>query len=345
MTAPAYGPAHGPAGDRAHGGLPHSPDVDRWLATPGTQPAAEGIPDPRVPALPDARSRLRLLAVPEEDLEGVLTTLPDPARTPEPWQALLHCHRALFTDAPVGWPAAPGLLGPAGRYFYVHVFLLALPLALERQREYGIPADVVRATFADLGAKVAAYRRAYGTGGFDRQTWIVRHFRGTLHRLGRLQFERTTLDAAACGGPRGDGPRDGEPVLNVHIPGDGPMKPALCDASFAAARDFAARHFPATPYTYATCHSWLLDGQLAASLPADANIVRFQRRFRLFGSRPVCDDDVLEFVFHVPPGTAGPDLDQLPRDTALQRAILDRLRSGGHWRLGHGWTPLREDPR
>ncbi|NYS17475.1 DUF5596 domain-containing protein [Streptomyces sp. SJ1-7] len=75
-----------------------------------------------------------------------------------------------------------------------------LPAALTRQTALGIPDDVVAATFADLGAKLRSYRLAHGTGGFDRQRWMVRHFRGTLHRLGRLQFERGILDAEACGG-------------------------------------------------------------------------------------------------------------------------------------------------
>ncbi|WP_419992536.1 acyltransferase domain-containing protein [Streptomyces boninensis] len=315
------------------------PALERWLSTLAGQSAAPGIPDPHLPTAAETWDRMRLLAVPEEDRAAVLASLPSPARTPELWQALLHCHRTLFADARVDWPNAPERLGAAGRYFYVHLYALALPQALERQRRHDVPPDVIRATFADLGAKLITYRRAHGTGGLDRQSWLVRHFRGTLHRLGRLQFERTTLDAAACGGkPDGDGPEDGEPVLDVHIPGDGPMTPARCDASFAAAPAFYARHFPGTPYPYATCHSWLLDDQLARHLPADANIVRFQRRFRLFGDRPVCDDDILEFVFDAPPGTA--DLDRLPRDSALQRAILGQLRSGGHWRMGHGWTAL-----
>ncbi|MCK1798089.1 acyltransferase domain-containing protein [Streptomyces sp. XM4193] len=297
------------------------------------------VPDPEPPDPSELRARLRLLAIPEADLADVTATLPDPVHTPELWRALLHCHRALFSDEPVDWPSAPAELGAQGRYFYVHLYLMALPAALARQARHGVPDDVVHATLADLGAKSVAHRRAFGVGGFDKQSWIVHHFRGTLHRIGRLQFERSVLDAAACGGlPPTGGPAAGQPVLNVHIPGDGPMSPALCDESFAAAPAFFARHFPGTRYPFATCHSWLLDEQLADDLPATSNIVRFQQRFRPFGARPVCDDDVLEFVFHVRRDTARPT--RLPRDSTLQRAVLDRIASGGHWHLGHGWTAL-----
>jgi hypothetical protein len=127
-------------------------------------------------------------------------------------------------------------------------------------------------------------------------------------------------------------------VLAVHIPGDGPLRPADCDASFRAAADFVAEYFPHERFRFATCSSWLLDEQLAEYLPREANIVDFQRRFTHFGDRPLADDEVLEFVFHAPRGTA--ELDRLPQDTALQRAIVRHLREGRHWRLGHGWTPL-----
>ncbi|RLL66853.1 acyltransferase domain-containing protein [Streptomyces sp. Z26] len=327
-----------------------------WLAALGARAAEDvphgGPPPPSPPTAAELADRTRLLAVPDVDRAAVLATFPDPARTPRRWQALLRCHRTLFADADADaspptaadWPDAPPELGAYGRYFYVHLYLLALPYALREAARRGVPDDVLRATFADLGAKLTSYRAAYGTGGLDRQTWLVRHFRGTLHRLGRLQFERTAHRAATHGDTAATGgPADGAPVLAVHIPGDGPLSPDLCDASFRAARPFHARHFPGEPYAYATCHSWLLDEQLAARLRGDANILAFQRRFHLHGDRPVCDDDVLEFVFRTPPRATADGLavlDTLPRTSTLQRVLTAHLREGHHWRLGHGWLPL-----
>ncbi|RFU83686.1 hypothetical protein DY218_26480 [Streptomyces triticagri] len=329
---------------------PASPEVDTWLSTLGGRGAAPAGPDP-VPVSPDeAARRLRLLAVPAEDRAPVLATLPDPVRSPALWEALRHCHRTLFAESGPAprdtvWPDAPARLGAAGRYFYVHLYLLALPTALERQRRLGVPETVVAATFADVGAKAATYRLAHGTGGFDRQLWAMRHFRGTLHRLGRLQFERTTRPAAASGGaPRRDGPAPGETVLDVHIPEDGPLTPGACDASLRSARAFHDRHFAAAPTArFATCSSWLLDDQIAAYLPPYSNIVRFQRRFTRYADgpgaeRPVADDDILQFVFHTPPGTT--DLGRLPRHTTLQRAVLHHLDTGAHWYRPTGWTRL-----
>jgi hypothetical protein len=324
----------------------HGLDTHQWfeyVGTGGTGKLGAGVPDPVPPSPARAREGLRLLAVPDADAADALTGLPDPVRTPRRWRALVRCHRELFSGGQVTWTNAPDELEAAGRYFYVHLYLLALPRALEIQSEHGVPSEVVRATFADIGTKMADYRKAHGAGGFDRQAWAVRHFRGTLHRLGRLQFERATLDASACGGaPADGGPSDGEPVLDVHVPGDGPLTPASVDASFAEAARFFAGRFPRTRYRYATCHSWLLDTRLADYLEPGANILRFQSRFRPFGRWPVHDDEVLEFVFGVRPGAFDPD--RLPARTRLQKGVLDRLRSGRHWHMVHGWCELPPMP-
>ncbi|WP_428957025.1 acyltransferase domain-containing protein [Streptomyces sp. cg35] len=319
-------------------------NADDWIDTLCTPTGDTRVPDPKPRSETETATALDLFAIPAVDRAPLLATLPDPGRTPRLWEALVHCHRTLFTaEGPPRadqWPHAPGALGEAGRYFYTHLYLLALPHALALRRDRGIPDGVTRATLADLGAKLAGYRLAHGTGGFDRQIWLSRHLRGTLNRLGRLQFEHRTYDSASWGARAApaDGPGEGEPVLDVHIPGDGPLTPAACDASFKEARSFAARHYPEHTVTFATCHSWLLDHTLADHLDPDANILAFQRRFTSHGDRPPCDTEVLEFVFHTPPGTT--DTTELPRRNTLQRALLDHLDHGGHWRTARGWLRL-----
>ncbi|MET0425840.1 MAG: acyltransferase domain-containing protein, partial [Actinoplanes sp.] len=221
-----------------------------------------------------------------------------------------HCRELLESTAPVAWPTVDG-------YFYVLVFLAALPAVRARHAELGVPELITRATLADLGNKMAIYRRTHGVGGLDRQSWLTRHFRGTLFRLGRLQFDMLG------------------PVLDIHIPEDGPLTPAACDESFAAARPFFARHFGRT-YRSAVCRSWLLDEQLAGYLSPDSNILAFQRRFQPTGQVEDGDHDIVEFVFRRHPA----DLSELPQRTALQRAVVSHLRGGGHWRIASGVAPL-----
>ncbi|WP_158070509.1 hypothetical protein [Streptomyces luteocolor] len=99
-----------------------------------------------------------------------------------------------------------------------------------------------------------------------------------------------------------------------------------------------ARHHPERPVTFATCHSWLLDRTFADHLRPDATIVNFRRRFTRHGDRPLCDSDVLEFVFDAPPGTT--EITGLPRRSTLQRAPLDHLEHGRHWSMERGWMRL-----
>lgn len=236
-------------------------------------------------------------------------------------------------------PALPDAAGAAGYWFPIYVLAAALPHTRAYHRDHGIPPDVSRRTLADVGRQLAVHRRRHGTPGLANAHWLLRHFRGVIYQLGRLQYERTRLGGstgeavAAAGLPFGPG----APSLALHIPDfQGPLTPDACDDSLARAHAFFARHFPAEPPAAATCHSWLLDRQLADHLPADSNIVRFQARFRPGRPSPDTEDGLpLSFVF----GDPTLPLADYPRRTALQRAITDHLRSGAHWHEGNGWFP------
>jgi hypothetical protein len=160
------------------------------------------------------------------------------------------------------------------------------------------------ATLQELPRHAHLDRLLHGTPGLRKDWWVELAYSGRLFELGRLQFE----------------PRDA--WLNVHVAEEGgPLAPAAVDASFARAREVFPEH------REARIESWLLDPQLAQLLPPDSNIVRFQRRWEIVGDGDVEDARILELVFH----TLDPDLDRLPRETSLQRALVDHLGSGGHF--------------
>ena len=302
--------------------------------------------DVRLPAVEDLPQVLLDLAVPHEDIDGLVAQLPSPERDPRTWRLLEYVTHAVvrpmgaIEDAPPFQELAPSM-GILRRYFYVYVFLAALPHVQDFHRGRGIPEDVSRSTLADLGRCMADHHYWYGVGGLDAMlaSWLRLHFSGAIYQLGRLQFQRARLGnrtgqgVSASGLPYGPG----DHTLEVHIPAwYGPLTPDACERSLAAAREFFPRFFPAEECHVATCHSWLLDSQLAEYLPADSNIVRFQRRFRLAHESAADDADTLRFVF----GRIGTPLDQLPRETRLQRAILDHLKAGRHWHGGGGWFAL-----
>ena len=75
----------------------------------------------------------------------------------------------------------------------------------------------------------------------------------------------------------------GEPLVSVHICRGGSLDPAACDTSFARARAFFPKHFPAYAFRFFSCHSWLLDETLLPLVGVYSNISFFQQRFQIVG--------------------------------------------------------------
>lgn len=290
-------------------------DVERLHRLAGDRVSAP------MPAKADAPALLDRLAVGLDDAAEVMAGWPDADSllwTPE-LRWLLDRSTALVRSdlGGHGWlapgPELPRDRGPAWRHLYVYVYLAMVDVVMEYHRDHGIPETVSWATLADLGRNLGVDRRMRGEGWPVMQSWLTLHVRGGLYELGRLQYQR------------------GDTAIGLHIPDSGPMRPEAVAASLDEARAFFPRHFPDERYTEFSCGSWLLDPQLLEYLPEDSNIVRFQRRFELDPYvEPEgidCDVEVLRFVFR----TLTTPLDQLPRRTVLQRAIVDHLKAGRHW--------------
>lgn len=129
------------------------------------------------------------------------------------------------------------------------------------------------------------------------------------------------------------------PAVYIHMPAGGPMGYEECGESLRRALEFFPRHFPDRPFDAFTCGSWLLDSELQDLLPATSNIVRFQREFYLLpiGLQP-------RYLYRRIFGSETLDPETAPRDTALRRAVLDIVSSGGTLRpTGGGCFLLPED--
>lgn len=204
----------------------------------------------------------------------------------------------------------------------MYAYLALVDVVRGYHRDHGVPDDVSWLTLADLGRNLAIDRRMNREGWPVMQSWLTLHARGGVYELGRLQHHR------------------GVGAIGLHIPDAGPLTPEAIEASLDKARAFFPRHFPDEHYPAFSCASWLLDPQLSEYLPEDSNIVRFQRRFELEPydetEGPDADVEVLRFVFR----TLTTPLDQLPRDTVLQRAIIDHLKAGRHWQWRRGHFPI-----
>jgi hypothetical protein len=318
-------------------------DVRSWVERLEAlgQPAGPVV----LPAGSELVETLLRLSVAHEDIDTLLALRPVPESDPDVWWLLERSVAALTqrmgrVEPWAEIPALPESFGPLRRWFWIYVFVAALPRVRAYHAERGIPDDVSWATLSDLGRQMAVHRKRHGESGFNHPSWMTFHFTGTIYQLGRLQFERVRLGdtrgqvTSASGEPYG--PQT--PTLSVHIPGySGPFPAAACDASFAAAVPFFARHFPGEPYEVGVCYSWLLDRQLADYLPETSNIIRFQRRFQSVPQPPAGNAGTLQFVFGIDPDLP---LDAYPQRTTLERAVIAHIRSGRQWHGGVGWLRL-----
>ncbi|MCX5065373.1 acyltransferase domain-containing protein [Micromonospora lupini] len=299
-------------------------DVERVHRLAGDSPSAP------LPARADAPALLDRLAVRPDDADEIMAGWPEagsPLWTPElRWlldrsTALVRADLGGYVWLPPG-PELPRDRGPAWRHLYVYAYLALVDVVRAYHGDHGVPDAVSWVTLADVGRNLAIDRRMRREGWPVIQSWLTLHVRGAVYELGRLQHHR------------GDG------AIGLHVPDSGPLTPAAVSASLDEARAFFARHFPDEPYTAFSCGSWLLDPQLRDYLPEDSNIIRFQRRFELEpyaeSDGPDADIEVRRFVFR----TLSTPLDELPRRTALQRAIVDHLAAGRHWQWRQGRFPI-----
>jgi hypothetical protein len=114
--------------------------------------------------------------------------------------------------------------------------------------------------------------------------------------------------------------------LNMHIPEGGQMTPEACRISLKQAFPFFPRYWPDRRPKAVWCNSWIFSTCLENVMPANSNLVQFQHELYLCPGRPNLHE--LWFIFlqrEFNPLTA-------PRDTSLQRGLLDYLASGQAWR-------------
>jgi hypothetical protein len=284
------------------------------------------------------------MSVPHVDINPILALRPDPDS--DAWW-LLERSVALLSkglgrlDSTPEFPLLTDGSDEFLRYFYVYVFAAAYPLVCDWYRERGIDAEIGRRSLADLGRQMAHHRRRLGCGGLNLHVdWLAEHFTGRLFQLGRLQFDRSGVGRTTSRELQAAGfdIQTGDPVLGVHIPDYlGPFDPAACDESFAMAREFFSRYFPEEKLDIVLCYSWLLSRDLATYLSPASNILAFQRRFTInYRDSPPQDEDFFQFVFQ----RSASEVDSLPQDTTLQRAIVQHVRDGKHWYGGVGWCRL-----
>ena len=80
----------------------------------------------------------------------------------------------------------------------------------------------------------------------------------------------------------------GDPVLDMHIPGKGALTLDTLRDVLSQAEAFFDQYYPERPFVAYACDSWLFSPQIEAMLPPESNILRWQHEAYLF---PADDDE------------------------------------------------------
>lgn len=220
---------------------------------------------------------------------------------------------------------------PVTELDWLSAMLRFTPDLIEWHEGRNIPAAITRATLADVGRNMSINRRVHDRFGMDTYKWLNHLFSGRLFQLGRLQYLIHQPKAAITGvGPQ-------EWILGVHIPEGGGLGAAAVQESLVQASEFFAAHFPEKPVRTANCESWLLDPYLSTQLDPASNIATFAALFTPYAEPREEPTDAVYFTFRT---RSMDNLSALPRTTALQRIVLERIDAGGAWQLGFGALEL-----
>ncbi|WP_041685903.1 acyltransferase domain-containing protein [Renibacterium salmoninarum] len=225
----------------------------------------------------------------------------------------------------------PDVISTKDELVWLEALLRFLPEQLAWYQSRGIPEAILRATVADIDRHVAISRTTKGRFSLDTWKWLTEHATGTLYQLGRLQFQLISGPAQI------PGLKPEEAILGAHIPQEGPILPAAVSDSLAQAAKFFQQYFPENPVRFANCISWLLDPYLAKHLDPRSNIGQFAGRFESYDLPLDSPGDAMYFTFRIRDAQS---TQNLPRETALQRLVLDRIESGGTWQVGRGYLTL-----
>ncbi len=198
----------------------------------------------------------------------------------------------------------------------------------KKYKALGIDDAILLDTLGDIPIWTKTWSNVKGELYLGELSWLKRHLSGKLFKLGRLQF---------CMAPSEHdipkyGIKQGDDVLEVHIPACGPLDIDECEKSIEAAKDFFAKHFPDYKYSCFTCHSWLLDPTLCEHLGNDSNIVRFGKLFDVIDTEQ--SDDIIKYVFEW--DTTRLNMHALPCSSRLGEIVNKHIKSGGSFYCGLG---------
>ena len=202
----------------------------------------------------------------------------------------------------------------------------------EAYKERDICERILIDSLQDLVIWNDSYYEVHGKIGLTEFPWIDRTFLLQIFRLGRLHFSMfpSFRDIPEIG------VKEGEPVLEVHIPRGKPLKMEDSLDSFAQAKAFFAKYYPDFPQEWGICCSWMLDETLFPLLGENSNIIKFQKMFTIVDR--IQTEDVIRFTF--PWDTTRENIVDREPKSGFTRRLKERVLAGDVFYDGLGIIKL-----
>lgn len=116
----------------------------------------------------------------------------------------------------------------------------------------------------------------------------------------------------------------GDDVIKVHIPATGKLSKEACEESYELAKTLLPRCFPEYDFKGFLIGCWMLSPELKDILPAESNIIEFQRKYEVFPLKNNAADAFM-YVFGIE-NTPIDEIDYaaLPETNSLMRGIKQK---------------------
>ncbi len=211
---------------------------------------------------------------------------------------------------------------------YMLLFICMAPELHKRYIQKGIDDNIFYDTMRDLNYKLEECRLVHGKCGTFVARWYKGFFEMKIFALGRLQFElnNTWFDCTVDGVYLPKGTK----VLSVHIPRTGTkLEHSLVLDSYKQATEFFKDEF--NENIIFICNSWLLYPWNREVLKDGSNLAKFYDDFTIVSSGEYQNYSEAWRLFDC---LYDGNHDNLPADTSLRRAYINRIKSGKP--IGHG---------
>jgi len=214
--------------------------------------------------------------------------------------------------------------------FGAFVYTIAIEDMEYIYEQKAIPRKIFDDTIHDMSVWINRHYSWFGEWGLSEYNWLIGHLRGNLFKLSRLQFETANVSKAPPD-ELGLDLKEGDRFLDIHIPRGGRMDEAACLDSFEQAKEFFPKYLDYDFKAFG-CETWLFDPAFERLLPADSNILKFQRLFKTYNSYE--NYDGLKYLFV---NITKDNIKDAPLDTSFRQAIVKHILSGGIMQSGMGY--------